>query len=187
MMLSYVYQNTMSNMYGASDIGGFGGWNYDTDPHFYQNPLQWGKDGDREHQFKLLGTYFGPWGINISGNLQALSGVPWEAFTYSSYVRDPSGTRVYRGTGSLRVWLEPKGSRRAPFNWNFDIRFAKAFKIRGSQLEFRVDIFNLFNNDYHAYLVGRPGQRYSTGQEAFGKPWRLEPPRNIYIGFTWRF
>ena len=194
MMFSYVYQNTKSNMDGASDLGGYGGWNFDTDPHFYKNPLWNGRENDREHQFKLLGTYFGPFGINISGNLQALSGVPWAAQTYSSYVSGagvpagPSGTHLYRSTGSVYIYLEQRGSRRAPFNWNFDVRIAKAFKIKGSHLEFRIDIFNLFNNDYHAYIMPRPNTNYpTTGEPAFGKPWRLEPPRNIYIGFTWRF
>jgi outer membrane receptor protein involved in Fe transport len=190
MMASYVYQNSKGNLpdWGDNDLFVAQNLNMDRDPYYLENPLHWGRQYDREHQFKLLVSYFGPWGIHLSGNFQALSGIPWQAEVSSYYLgisRSPRSGTVW--PHSFNVLLEPRGSRRTPFNWNFDLRLAKAFNIKGTHLELQIDIFNLFNNDYYSYVYTSPIDVYLDGTPAFGLPTRLNPPRHVRFGVSWRF
>ncbi len=181
MLFSYVYQNSKSNFPLEGDIGGSAPYNIDTDPEFFQNPYLWGREWDRQHQFKLMGTYLGPWGISLSGNMRVVSGLPWTPQISSSY------TGIFRSTGSFNILLEPKGSRRAPFQSNFDVRLAKLFKLAGTQFEVFADVFNLFNSASYEGLTEKVTSKYPEGISAFGQPWTLENPRYMRLGFNWRF
>jgi len=190
MMASYVYQNSKGNLpnWGDNDLFVAPDFNMDNDPYYSRNSLQWGRQWDREHQFKLLVSYFGPWGILLSGNFQVLSGLPWQAEASSYDVgiyRSPKGGEEWQHT--FDILLEPRGSRRTPFNWNFDLRLAKVFYIKDTHFELQIDIFNVFNNDYYSSIYTRPNDVYLDGTSAFGMPLRLDPPRHIRFGVTWRF
>jgi hypothetical protein len=126
MMFSYVYLHSKSNMpgLGSNDIFGYPDYNVDTDPQYYQNPLQWGLQWMHQHQFKLITTYFGPWGINLSGDFHVMSGQPW-APEISAY-NIPAADRPYRSIGSPSILLEQRGSHSAPLSAIMNLRSAKS-------------------------------------------------------------
>jgi hypothetical protein len=187
MMFSYVYQHSMSNMsgLGGNDLFGFPDYNVDTDPQYYQNPLQWGRQWMHEHQFKLITTYFGPWGLNLSGDFHVMSGQPWAPEISSYYI--PAQFRPYRSIGSPTILLEQRGSHSAPLSAIMNLRVGKVFKIRGTDLEFQFDIFNALNGKYYYRTISTPWSVYSDGTSAYGQPSSLFAPRNSRINITWRF
>jgi outer membrane receptor protein involved in Fe transport len=132
-----------------------------------------------------LTTYFGPAGINMTVDLRVMSGVAWQALISTSAI--PAADRPYRGTGYPEVLLEQRGIRNNPVSWNLNFRIAKAFKIGSSQLELRLDVFNLLNAEYYYNVNTNPTYTYADGASSFGKPSSLFPPRNAKIGFTWKF
>jgi len=187
LIASYTYQNSKSNLpgHGSNDLFGFPAYNMDTDPAYIENPLMWGRQWMREHQGKIMTTYFGPWGINATADLRVMSGFPYHAMISTSDI--PKADRPYRGTGYPEVLLEQRGIRNQPLSWNLNFRIAKAFKIRGSQLEFQFDLFNALNAEYYYHVYQQPYAKYPDGTSAFGKPRSLFPPRNGRVGFTWKF
>lgn len=93
------------------------------------------------HQFKLQGSWSGPWGINVSGYFLYLAGQP-----YTRTIRS-SDLGLNLSQGSVTLFAEEKGSRRLPDQKELDMRVEKTFNLPGKfgQLELIVDIFNLFN------------------------------------------
>jgi hypothetical protein len=187
MMLSYVYQNSKSNMsgLGSNDLFGYPDYNVDTDPQYFQNPLQWGRQWMHAHQLKLITTYFGPWGINLSGDFHLMSGQPW-APEISPY-NIPAESRPFRSIGSPSILLEQRGSHGSPLSAIMNLRIGKAFKIRASTLEFQFDIFNAFNGKYYYRVITQPWRVYQDGTSAYGQPSSLFSPRNSRINIAWRF
>ncbi len=187
LVASYTYQNSKANLpsNGSNDLFGFPAYNMDTDPAYTENPFMWGRSWCRPHQGKILATYFGPLGINMTGDLRIMSGIPFAAQASTGYI--PADLRPYRPTGYPELLLETRGSRNLPVSWNLNFRFAKAFKIGSSHLELRLDVFNVFNAQYYYGVNTNPGAKYSDGTSSFGKPTSLFPPRNAKIGFSWGF
>jgi hypothetical protein len=157
----------------------------DTDPAWFENPFMWGRSWCRPHQGKLLATYFGPWGINVTGDLRIMSGIPYAAVISTSYI--PAEDRPYRPSGYPELLLEQRGSRNQPVSWNLNFRLAKAFTIGASKLELRFDMFNALNAQYYYNAYTQPYAKYPDGTSAFGKPTSLFPPRNSKIGVSWTF
>jgi len=186
-MASYTYQNSKSNLsgHGSNDLFGFPQYNMDTDPAYIDNPLQWGRQWSREHQGKIMTTWFAPLGINLTADLRLMSGIAWNARIGTSAI--PSAVRPYRGTGYPEINLEQRGVRGQPVSWNLNFRIGKAFKIKTTQIELQFDLFNALNAQYYYHVNMTPYATYSDGSSAFGKPSSLFPPRNGRIGLTFRF
>ena len=188
MMFSYVYQNSKSNLpgLGSNDVFGFPDYNMDTDPQYYNDPNMWGRQWMHEHQFKLITTYFGPWGITISGDARVMSGQPWAPEISTGYI--PAQDRPYRSIGGTStIFLEPRGSHGAPMAAMLNLRVGKIFKISGTQLEVQFDTFNALNAKYYYRTVTNPWAKYPNGESAYGKPSSLFPPRSSRVSFVWRF
>jgi hypothetical protein len=185
LLASYTYQNSKASFDSSMDLFGFSSYNFDTDPAWYDNPLMWGREWCRPHQGKLLATYFGPWGLNVTGDLRIMSGMPYAATASTSYI--PADERPYRPTGYPTLFLEERGIRNLPVSWNLNFRVAKAFKIGASQLELRFDMFNALNAEYYYRVYTTPYSKYPDGTSSFGKPTSLFPPRNSKIGVSWTF
>ena len=183
MLASYVFQSSMGNVEN-NDSGalGLGRWGQDTDPYFTENPWQWGHLGyERPHQFKLLGTYLLPWDIMISADFRLLSGNPWS-----------TGVPQWM-TGAYRaqwggVMIEPRGVRRHPWSKYLNARLSKSFRMKSAQLEFILDVLNVFNSDHALYYYTEPYAAYPlSGEKAFGKPQELSPPRRARLGLRLTF
>ncbi|MCX6570628.1 MAG: TonB-dependent receptor [Candidatus Aminicenantes bacterium] len=185
MTLSYFYQNSKGNtpgLDGEMDIFGESYINFDTDPQFSQNTFQYGPVWNRTHQIKLLTSYLGPWGLSLSADLRIMSALQWETQVSSRFAD------VARSYGWVTLFLDPRGSHRPPASYNLNLRVAKIFKIKTSQLELQADMFNLFNSDYYYRVGTTPYGVYSpSGISNYGKPTSLFPPRTSRIGLTWRF
>jgi hypothetical protein len=185
MTLSYFYQNSKGNtpgLDGEADMFGQCYINFDTDPEFSQNSYMYGPVWNRTHQIKLLTSYLGPWGLSLSADLRIMSALKWET-QFNSRFAD-----VARSYGRITLFLDPRGSHQPTASYTLNLRAAKLFKIKGSQLELQLDMFNLFNSDYY-YRVGiSPFGVYSpSGISNYGKPTSLFPPRTSRVGLTWRF
>ncbi len=195
-MASYTYQNTLSNLpgNGSSDLFGFPDYNVDTDPQYTQNPLQWGHQWDRPHQFKLSGNYIFPGGFLLSSNFRGVSSVPWQpqvglSVTNQGQLNLPVGTKIVRTIGSPIILLDTRGSHRGPMTWNLDLRVAKNFKVAQSRsVEIRVDVFNALNAGYYYNVASTPYAVYaSTGRPSYGLPTSLFDPRNVQFSMVWKF
>ena len=186
MTFSYFYQNSKGNtpgLDGESDIFGLSAVNFDTDPFYFQNPYQYGPVWNRTHQVKLLTTYLGPWGLSLSADLRIMSALKWETQVSSRFASVP------RSYGWITLNLDPRGSNEPPASYTLNLRIAKTFKIKTTQLELQLDVFNLFNSDYYYRVGANPTGVYSGsgGISNYGKPTSLFPPRIARVGLTWRF
>jgi hypothetical protein len=182
LMASYVYQHSKSNVPDPEgDLFGSLPYNVDTDPEYTQNPLQWGYQWDRMHQFKLTGSYFAPLGFLISANLRIASPMSWAPQVASSVAG------VTRSIGSVYLLLEPRGDRRGPLQTNLDLRAAKTFTLGRTHLEAQVNVFNVFNIAEIKSIDAHPYGLYSTGQSRFGLARYIFAPRTLQLGLTWRF
>jgi hypothetical protein len=187
MMFSYVFQNSKSNLgsTGSLDLFGYPNYNVDTDPEYYANPFQWGRSWSHEHQFKLVATYFGPWGLNLSGDFRVMSGQPWAPEIASYYI--PAADRPYRSLGSPSILLEQRGSHNSPMSAIMNVRIGKVFKLRGTTLELELDCFNAINGEYYYRVITTPWSTYSDGSSAYGKPSGIFPGRNSRFNIIWSF
>jgi len=183
---SFVYEDTKSNQQDPNVGFLFGQppFNVDNDPMYSQNPLMWGEPWmSHKYVFKLLGTYLGPWGIIVSGNFRALSGIAWETSISSSYAD------IYRSYGGVEILLDQRGSNHLSPSYTFDLRFAKTFKMQKNEFELRLDIMNIFNVNYALVVYTNPDAVYSNGHNAYGKSMtsQFQGPRQLRLGLRWRF
>ncbi len=184
---SFVYENSSANV---PDPGGdylFGSplFNVDNDPQYSQNPLQWGEPGmTHKYSFKLLGTYLAPWGITISGNFRALSGIAWQTEASGVYAN------LYRSYSSITILLDQRGSKHVEPSYLLDLRFGKTVKVQKQAFELRMDVLNVFNKGYELVVYNTPYAIYSLSrQPAYGKSvsGQFLGPRQFRFGIRWRF
>ncbi len=180
MMASATYQNSRGNI--DNQYASVGGQDGDSgDPNYLDNPLVWGNlRFDRTWQFKVMGTYHAPWGINLSGDVHVLSGLAWETQINSSY----TGYDLALG----RILLEQRGSNRTPWTWYFNARVAKEIRFGRSKLEFMADVMNIFNRANAAGVAYEPYALFPiSGESAYGKVFQLSTPIQTRVGVRWAF
>jgi hypothetical protein len=133
-MVSYSYNDTNTVTRGAAD--GEVANNFFTTPNQLINAV--GRSFfDREHQFKLLGSYHAPYGVNIGGVFRAQSGQPVaRTFTVGGLAQ-----------GTITVLAQPVGAQRLPSVATADLTFTKDFALgeRGVLITPEMEIFNIFN------------------------------------------
>ena len=99
---------------------------------------------DRGYQFKISGTYNFPYGIMLSAYFAHEQGRPFNR-TIPLWLP---------GQGNVTIAAEPRGSQRYPNQTYLDLRVEKEFRLRGnSRLKFLIDIWNVFNTDYHSWVA----------------------------------
>ena len=115
-----------------------------------------------------------PWkGILVSANLQSFSGRPWAA---TAQVALPQ-------SGSQRILIEPRGSRRLSSQSLLDARVSKTLPVgRAGTVDLRLDILNLLNEDAEEtlqsdVLFNASNVRNST----FGQPITFMDPRRAML------
>jgi hypothetical protein len=141
---------------------------------------------DRRHMVKLTGLYQLPYGIQISGRLEYLSGLP--ILTTGSGGAGATGAYVVRflqtdypairTSAQITVPGEPQGTRRADTQMTLDLRTqwrTKVFK-RGS-LDLMVDSFNLFNSGTVVRV-----ETLNTWLANFLRPAEIMLPRALRFG-----
>ena len=169
-MASYVYSKTVgliSTEFNATH----GLTSFFNDPNAHVNAI--GRlEGERRHQFKLLGTVKGPWGINLSTNMQFFSGR-----RYTRTVRSADLGLALR-QGAATNYAETRGSRGLPFQSILDFKLEKVFTFGALKLSIFGDVFNALNQGKATEVWTRS----SGGGFDFEEMLAINPPRLFRIG-----
>jgi hypothetical protein len=121
-----------------------------------------------DHQIKILGTYFAPYGFVISSAVEYLSGYYWEKRGYTPLAGIPA------------IFPEGRGSQTTPAHMYVDIAAEKEFILKGIRLNIGLNIYNLFNSQ-------KPVSYIKWDTELFGQIWGRQLPRWMQIKATLRF
>ncbi|MGH8084091.1 MAG: carboxypeptidase regulatory-like domain-containing protein [Lysobacter sp.] len=182
-MLSYTYNDAEGNSNSDGNADFQGDW-IALDP---RAPNQWGpQPGNIEHQFKAFGTYFWDFGLELSGVFNWNSGAKYSR-TYSLYGRHlPEMGEVYEVGGVSDSWILPGavGGETGPAYYTFDVRAKYTKELAAGQLEFFLDIFNVFDKQSaisEQDLIG------GDGVYAFGEATDWVEPRRAYVGVRYSF
>jgi hypothetical protein len=103
----------------------------------------------------------------------------------SAYFAHEQGTPFNRtirlwlpGQGDVTVAAEKRGSQRYPNQTYLDLRVEKEFGIwRNARLKFLIDIWNVFNADYHISVAST-----SAASSAYLAPRSYVLPRRAQLG-----
>jgi len=129
---------------------------------------------DRTYMFKLQGTYFLPYDINVSASFEAESGKPI------------ARTIPVMGMnqGSFTILAEPRGSaRRLDPYYNLDLRVEKKVQLKGRfNVRIAADLFNVFNAHTMIETLTTTGTA-----DGFMKPSRIVPPRRVQLDIRLSF
>jgi len=153
-----------------SNTGTFG-----RDPNDFVNTDNGVLTGDRPYMFKMQGAYELPYGIQLSGDWQWLSGRP-----IFPAVRTTSGLLKQ---GRLFIDDIPRSGEvlRAPDLNLVGLRVQKVFSLGGSRkLDLSLDFLNLFNDDSY-YEVSSTSLPSAT--KAYQQGVTFVPPRRVNIVF----
>ncbi len=122
-----------------------------------------------DHVVKIFGTYFAPYGFNVSTNIEYLSGYHWEKKGW------------VEGLGSYFAFPEGRGVRTTPPHMYVDLLIEEDFPLkRGVILGLGVNIYNLMNSQQPVSLV-------KEDNSLFGQVWARQLPRWAQIKATLRF
>ena len=121
-----------------------------------------------DHQVKILGTYFAPYGIVVSSGIEYLSGYHWEK-------------KGWVGVGSYLAFIEGRGVRTTPAHMYVDLSVEKEFRLKqGLSLGLGVNVYNLLNSQ-------RPVAFVRQDTELFGQVWARQLPRWLQLKLMVRF
>jgi hypothetical protein len=175
MTASYVFAKAR-NLIGLSSMGSTSLYN---NPNVMINA--YGRDPlVPPQQFKVQGTYAGPWGINISGYLYSYDGYPYTRQIRSSDL----GLNLSQGTVTINA--EEKGASKLPRQTNLDMRLDKTFNLPGrfGKLEIMFDVFNVFNTNTATAVEVRSS---APSLFTYGKMTGIMAPRIIRLGVRYEF
>ena len=128
-----------------------------------------------KYQFIANGFYQGPWGINAGANLLVRQGFA-EVF-YAGNVATNDAVHAKKN-----VLVDPNiGDFRLPTLSSLDIRGEKAFKFRGVNAAFDVDVFNVLNS---GTVLGR---QYDVQASNFNAITEIMNPRIVRFGVRFNF
>ena len=144
------------------------------DPNFTEFFRRGTLEHQRQHFFKLQGTYQGPLGFLFSGNFQYFSGEPFTRVLRSL----EAGLDLYQGIATRNA--EPRGSSETPGNFLLDLRVEKDFNLGSGNLALIVDVFNIFNSNKVTLYGSRTGLDYMATKA-------ITAPRFIRLGAAFRF
>lgn len=170
LMASYVYSKTVgliSTEFNATT----GLRSFFNEPNAHVNAI--GRlPGERRHQFKIVGTVKGPWGINLSTNMQFFSG---RRYTRSVSSAD-LGLSLNQG-GEIN-FAETRGSRGYPSLAILDFKLEKVFTIGPVRLSIFGDVFNALNQGKATEVWTRS----SGGSFDFEEMTEINAPRIFRLG-----
>jgi hypothetical protein len=132
--------------------------------------------GSVDHVVKIVGTWFAPYGISVSTDLEYLSGYHWEEKGWSTVA------------GFCATFPEGRGTRTTPAHAYVDIAVEKDVRLRqGPTLGFGLNAYNLLNSQ-------RPVSFFKNGEVAagvanplFGQVWARQLPRWVQLKLVLKF
>ena len=198
------YEGLFRNDNGQSDPNLTSLYDFPNEPIFHQTYAAGALNTDRTHRLQAWGWYKWDNGWSIGARGLAQTGTPKLKLAHHP---------VYGNGGEIS--LERRGALgRTPTAWNVDFNFAKQWKLSdklGSNISVEVDIFNLFNHRYEtafdynstaAAIVDTTDEGSLIDTVAgptvdcpecappnpdYGKPTAYNDPRELRVGFKWRF
>ena len=212
---SYNFSGDDGDLYNVSNP--YLGWKYDYGPSgldirsifftnfVYQIPLL------RSSSNRLLKTTFGGW--EISGIVAARSGYPVTITVAGQNVASivPNTTNRPNVSGTMHnphtatEWFdtsvfslptpgtwgnEPPNAVRGPGRDNWNLSFFKNFvfnEARGTNLQFRVEVFNIWNHPQLGGYANQGGISTSYGAGNFGAVTAANDPRTIQLALKFSF
>lgn len=142
---------------------------------------------DRRHEFKFYAGYQIPIiDVNVNAIGLIYSGRTWTPFQQYS----TSQTGFALSSAGRRYLLEPRGSRRLPWQRTLDLRFDKQFRLTArDRIGLYLDVVNLFNASTIVAIQSRVPSLTITGIGPVdaGAPSAIIAPRQITIGGRWSF
>lgn len=129
---------------------------------------------DRPYAFRLSGVYQLPYDLTLSGTIVRDAGYP----ELTTVLVTGTTTALTQVTQSLVV--EPRATTRLPALNQLDLTIKKTWRLRGTSIEPRVDLYNLLNA---ATILGRLTQLGPT----YGRVANIQRGRLIKIGFNLDF
>lgn len=121
-----------------------------------------------DHQVKILGTYFAPYGIVVSSGIEFLSGYHWEK-------------KGWVGLGDYLAFIEGRGVRTIPAHMYVDLSVEKEIRLKsGLALGLGVNVYNLLNSQ-------QPVSYIKEDTELFGQVWARQLPRWVQLKVSLRF
>lgn len=137
---------------------------------------------DHTHNLKVYGTYSFDWGLDLSAFFHLASGTPINK--YGALI-----SQVGYGIGERLC--EPRGSGgRTPTIWSLDVGAQYNMKLFKTSLGFRVDIFNITNEQrVNAVDEVWTGDNISNAKEndKWGMPISTQAPRSVRLALRWTF
>ncbi len=122
-----------------------------------------------DHIVKIFATYFAPYGINVSANIEYLSGYHWQ---------EKGWVAAY---GGYYAFPEGRGVLTTPPHMYVDLLIQKDFQLRsGVILNLGVNVYNLMNSQ-------RPVSFVQEENSLFGQVWARQMPRWTQIKAGLRF
>jgi hypothetical protein len=128
-------------------------------------------------QYKALGSYELPWGLNSSATLRITKGEPYGRIVNSSGLSQ----------GTLSLTVEPNGAFFYPTVKLLDLRLAKSVRLgeNWGKVEGILDVFNV-NNSSAVLSVNNQAGRDALGP-TFGRVLQTLNPRIARLGVRWTF
>ena len=128
-------------------------------------------------QYKALGSYELPWGLNSSATLRITKGEPYGRIANSSGLSQ----------GTLSLTLEPAGTFFYPTVKLLDLRLSKSVRLSENwgKVEGIIDVFNV-NNSSAVLSVNNQAGRDALGP-TFGRVLQTLNPRIARLGVRWTF
>lgn len=146
---------------------------------------------DQRHRFVLSGYYQLPFGFTIGGVQTAASGRPF-AITAGVDINGDGSTADRPFDRATATFLERNSGRGTPV-YSTDLFAQKSFSINEkARLEFRAEVFNVFNNrniygrfgNYGSAIIGAPNPFLGT---ALGGIANVDPSREIQFQARFRY
>jgi hypothetical protein len=146
---------------------------------------------DRPLQFHLMGSWILPWGVVVSANFEAYSGIPWNRTLRRVYF--PTGFAAdVGGVKTLYAYVNaesPGAHRYEPFV-NLDLHLEKGFSIGGrGRITLLADVFNVLGRngvtlyeDPAAVLDYRYGTVTYTPSASYGQVSSIFGVRSVRLG-----
>lgn len=154
---------------------------------------------DRRHQVVASAVWALPWDFQLSGLLQARSGLPWNVITGSDNNGDqsindrpdlaiadgdPTSRATYSSSFTGRVGNLARNANRGDGFVQFDVRLSKFVRIGRYSFEGFLEAFNALNRAN----LGTPNGTLTSS--TFGRPTGLASgatPRQLELGFRFNF
>ena len=128
--------------------------------------------GDRRHVLKFYGTQMLPWNASLGGYFVYQSGQPYQLESYLPY-RHLTGS-----TSETNRYAEPAGSRVSPSHHQIDLNYTQNLPLpRGLNLQFLIDVFNLYDNQTGYNYETRVGVLGACNSENWVETGLTEQPR----------